>query len=538
MKKAYGFTLVELLAVIVILAIILAIAVPGISGIIKSSTRASFASDAKLILKAVDYKMLENENFDISSINKSNIKDLFNISDENYSSVEVNSIDDILYVKLTGLGKWDGLIACGVYKNMIVSDVDNCSTNFDLSSIVYSPNGSTSYIKSSTVTVTVTDKNLDSNSLKYVWTEGLTTPTDAEYINSFTNGSQIAMPNDNGLFYLHVMAKDTENNILRKVKEFKLDNVKPVLTMLGNTTVNVVVGDSYDDAGATASDNIDGDITTNIEITSNINLNVPGTYSVIYNVSDEAGNSATEIVRTVRVISPSGPMVGAGSGFIDISKAHEGLTQYTGVGLSPGSGGGQLYVYTQIKNNGSTSYSARHIYEYWTGEITVYSQTNFSVPDGRYIVRGTQYSYDTSSTVYQNTYFDTSNVAKNGDWTFFINHIYVNGAMYHSNGFTFYQYTNQRPTVNVFDLSYDNSNDRFEFDVSVSDPDNTTLSYTYRVQNQGDNGTSYKTDWIISDKIGLIPTDGWTEGTYRVYFEVKDNKEWSRYYKDIMLIRN
>lgn len=50
MKK--GFTLVELLAVIVILAIILAIAIPGISNIIESSKKGAVESDAKMVFKA------------------------------------------------------------------------------------------------------------------------------------------------------------------------------------------------------------------------------------------------------------------------------------------------------------------------------------------------------------------------------------------------------------------------------------------------------------------------------------------------------
>ena len=57
-KNKKGFTLVELLAVIVILFVVLAIAVPVITGIIKSSAKAAFESDAKLVLKAIDYKKL------------------------------------------------------------------------------------------------------------------------------------------------------------------------------------------------------------------------------------------------------------------------------------------------------------------------------------------------------------------------------------------------------------------------------------------------------------------------------------------------
>jgi prepilin-type N-terminal cleavage/methylation domain-containing protein len=54
-----GFTLVELLAVIVILAVILAIAVPGISGLIDNSKRSAFEADAKMILTGLEYQQLQ-----------------------------------------------------------------------------------------------------------------------------------------------------------------------------------------------------------------------------------------------------------------------------------------------------------------------------------------------------------------------------------------------------------------------------------------------------------------------------------------------
>jgi type IV pilus assembly protein PilA len=58
-----GFTLIELLAVIVILAIILAIAVPGISNAIKKLNKSAFESDVKMVLKATDYKKLDDSSF-------------------------------------------------------------------------------------------------------------------------------------------------------------------------------------------------------------------------------------------------------------------------------------------------------------------------------------------------------------------------------------------------------------------------------------------------------------------------------------------
>lgn len=59
MKNNKGFTLVELLAVIVILAIILAIAVPGISKILEGSKKSAFEADAKMLITGIDYNNLE-----------------------------------------------------------------------------------------------------------------------------------------------------------------------------------------------------------------------------------------------------------------------------------------------------------------------------------------------------------------------------------------------------------------------------------------------------------------------------------------------
>jgi len=75
----------------------------------------------------------------------------------------------------------------------------------------------------------------------------------------------------------------------------------PVITLLGASTVNLFVGDTYADAGATALDNVDGDITGDIVVVSDVDTANAGSYTVRYNVSDAAGNAATEVVRTVMV---------------------------------------------------------------------------------------------------------------------------------------------------------------------------------------------------------------------------------------------
>ena len=64
MNKRNGFTLIELLSVIVVLVIILAIAIPTISNLVNNSRISAFRSNAKMVLRAVKYRKLKDENFD------------------------------------------------------------------------------------------------------------------------------------------------------------------------------------------------------------------------------------------------------------------------------------------------------------------------------------------------------------------------------------------------------------------------------------------------------------------------------------------
>lgn len=86
------------------------------------------------------------------------------------------------------------------------------------------------------------------------------------------------------------------------------DKISPIITIIGNnpqTLCIVQINDSvylpYTDAGATAVDDEDGDVTDKIETTINVNATQEGTYSVVYIVEDNAGNKATAS-RTVDVM--------------------------------------------------------------------------------------------------------------------------------------------------------------------------------------------------------------------------------------------
>jgi hypothetical protein len=93
------------------------------------------------------------------------------------------------------------------------------------------------------------------------------------------------------------------------------DTTNPNIYLVGGN-VTLTVGDSYTDSGATANDTVSGNLTSIINVTSNVNSAVAGTYVVQYNVTDAAGNSAF-VNRTVVVnAAPSngGGNIGGGGG--------------------------------------------------------------------------------------------------------------------------------------------------------------------------------------------------------------------------------
>ena len=84
-----------------------------------------------------------------------------------------------------------------------------------------------------------------------------------------------------------------------------VDTTPPVITILGANPLDHPINTTYVDPGATAIDDVDGDITSQIIVVNNVDETTEGTYTVTYNVSDMAGNPAQEQVRTVNVITPS-----------------------------------------------------------------------------------------------------------------------------------------------------------------------------------------------------------------------------------------
>jgi autotransporter-associated beta strand protein len=80
-----------------------------------------------------------------------------------------------------------------------------------------------------------------------------------------------------------------------------VDEISPVIALLGSPIVEHCQDEIYTDAGATAADNCSGDLTSSIITVNSVDTSIPGTYTVTYDVSDEYGNPASQVIRTVNV---------------------------------------------------------------------------------------------------------------------------------------------------------------------------------------------------------------------------------------------
>lgn len=158
MKKIKGFTLVELLAVIVILAIILIIAMPKISDVINNSKKASFEATAKTVASQAEKKKMEKEILeDTSSISCS---DIVKLNNSDYGACTIIFDGNKAKVSITGKGKFDGLKVVNATKDSAVA-VENKIEYTDPNCFVVSNGVITDYKNPTTALNTIMDAIVD-----------------------------------------------------------------------------------------------------------------------------------------------------------------------------------------------------------------------------------------------------------------------------------------------------------------------------------------------------------------------------------------
>lgn len=135
------------------------------------------------------------------------------------------------------------------------------------------------------------------NSMSIVWTDTLHIPKNAKF-----GPTRMRVGAELGSYKLGPCGP----NISGEFEDYRVfiigDKTSPVIKLIGPNPAYVELGESYKDLGATAFDWVDGNLTSKIVVTKNVDTSTLGTYYVKYNVKDSAGNAAEEVTRTVVVV--------------------------------------------------------------------------------------------------------------------------------------------------------------------------------------------------------------------------------------------
>ena len=126
------------------------------------------------------------------------------------------------------------------------------------------------------------------------------------FVPDYENPSDLGDTQGNNTYSIRIQTDDGNGGTYQKsfiITVSDVDENAPVISLLGSPVVTIYQGDTYTDAGATALDDVDGDITSSIVVTNPVDTNVIGDYTLRYNVTDSAGNPAQEVTRLVHVIA-------------------------------------------------------------------------------------------------------------------------------------------------------------------------------------------------------------------------------------------
>ena len=167
------------------------------------------------------------------------------------------------------------------------------------------------------------------------------TPTSGSYTLVTADGGITGNPTLEPAISGYTLKKSSDNKSL--ILDL-IDTTKPVITLIGSSSVNVGFGASYTDLGATVDDNKDA--TRSLNGVGSVNTSVPGTYTITFNAIDAAGNVADTVTRTV--------VVGAAP-VTDVLKdafgSANGMPQNNGEAAVPVMSGNQLTYTFDVKDD-------------------------------------------------------------------------------------------------------------------------------------------------------------------------------------------
>lgn len=134
-------------------------------------------------------------------------------------------------------------------------------------------------------------------------------------VGKYEEEGYTAVDNYDGDITANVIAEEKEGKVYYKVADSSgnqaaaereiiyKDVIAPVINLYGRQNMTMYVGGIYSEAGYSAVDECDGDITGNVSVEGSVNTQQPGLYGVTYTVADSSGN-VTVVKRTIHVKTP------------------------------------------------------------------------------------------------------------------------------------------------------------------------------------------------------------------------------------------
>ena len=179
---------------------------------------------------------------------------------------------------------------------------------------------------------------------------------------------------------------DKAGNTAKVEKELVYeDKVAPVLTLNGSDITYAFLNEGYSERGFSAADNCAGDISNRVKVTGSVNTAVAGTYTLKYEVSDDAGNTVSKERKVivskrgqngvVYLTFDDGPREGTTNVILDILKA-EGVKATFFVTNS-----GPDYLIKRMHDEGHTValHTASHNYATVYASVDAYFNDLYSV---------------------------------------------------------------------------------------------------------------------------------------------------------------
>ena len=212
---------------------------------------------------------------------------LESVSSDNQTVAIGSPIDEIIYYIVTDCTRVIHLVSSAGLPSGVSASIIG-----DVIKISGTPTANTSGTFNYSVVI---DNHLDQTSLA---------PFVSATVSNVVSGtiSVINIGTANSATTMNASDTSTSTNSGTTTSTISADTTPPVISITGSASITITEGDTYTDAGATATDDVSGDLTSSIVTTNPVDTSTPGTYTVTYTVTDAAGNT-TSIGRMITVLA-------------------------------------------------------------------------------------------------------------------------------------------------------------------------------------------------------------------------------------------